>query len=306
MSGPSFEPPAGIGATTPPPAVLLPDQALLFEHRAQRLTAWTDGHPMADFLGFLVNLAVSQHKAAGALPPPVLPPQDLLNQRVAGSMPVLPRETAALDGRWRQALTHILAEFATGDLPAPARQAVETLAAEEATSLDARAARFLIGELSADDLAASVFVAAALQVQWTAQAAALPAGLLRSLTPPGLCPVCGLPPVASVIMAGDPLEGVRYLGCGLCGTRWHFPRARCSSCDTDKKVAYLAFEGQQAHARAETCGECRTYLKVFDEAKSPGVEFLADDLATVGLDLRLAEEKWHRAAANPFLMAASR
>jgi FdhE protein len=276
---------------------------LLFDRRAKRLAAWADGHPMADFLEFLSHLAAAQHRAAAAIDVPVPPDPSMLSRRLAGRMPLLPREAAALDGQWRRALAVILEQMSPLPLPSAARLAMEQLAAEEPSRQDARAAGFLLGQWAPDDLAAGLFVAAALQVAWVKAASALDPAIPRPLEPAGLCPVCGSAPVGAVVLAAEPLEGVRYLGCGLCGTQWHFPRAHCSSCGSDRDMAYLSLDGQASHVRGETCGDCRTYLKVFDEAKSPGAEPFVDDLASAGLDLRLAEDGWHRATANPFLMA---
>ena len=294
---------AGGGAPVPPPAVLLPEISLLFDRRAKRLAAWADGHPMSDYLEFLSHLAAAQQRAALSIAVPVLPDQTVLARRRSGGMPLLPRESAGLDGQWRQALTIILGEVAALPLPVPAQQAVARLADEEPARLDARAVAFLLGQSAPDDLAPSLFVAAALQVAWSKSVAALDPALPQILEPAGLCPLCGSPPVGAVVLAADPLAGVRYLACGLCGSHWYHPRSHCSSCGSDRDLGYLSFEGQGGHVRGETCGDCRTYLKVFDEAKSPGAEAIVDDLASIGLDLRLAEDGWHRAAANPFLMA---
>ncbi len=258
---------------------------------------------MAEYLTFLSHLAAAQHRAAVSGETPVLADARALSQARAGGMPLLPRQVSGLDGQWRKVLADILREMAALSLPPEARQVVERLSSEEPALLDSRAAGFLLFQKTGSDLAADLFVASALQVVWAKAAEALDPSLPQTLDPPGLCPVCGSPPVAGIVMAAEPLEGVRYLGCGLCGCHWHYPRATCSSCGSDKDIGYLSLEGMVGHARGETCGECRTYLKLFDEEKSTGAEPFADDLATLGLDLRLAEDGWHRALANPFLMA---
>lgn len=218
-------------------------------------------------------------------------------------MPLLPAEAQFLEPAWRQALGEILAHMSLTPLPDQAGEAIKALQAMAPPSQDEMAARFLKGRLAKEDLGLGLFVAAALQVVWLRLASVLPPALPRMIDPPGLCPVCGSAPVGGVLMVGDPLEGVRYLSCGLCGSFWHFPRSQCTHCQSEKEIAYYSFEGLTSPARAETCQDCRIYLKLFDEAKTPGVEPFADDLATVGLDLRMAEEGWRRVAPNPFLMA---
>jgi FdhE protein len=296
------------GTTVPPPPVLLPDTATLFERRAQRLAAWADGHPMADYLDFLAHLAKAQHQVAADFRSPIRPGAAELDQRREHAMPLLPRDSRALDGAWRAVLAQLLALEGAASLPAPARQAIDGLAGETAADLDARAFRFLHGQVPPTELAATLFVAAALQVVWSASAAALDPALFGATLPAGGCPVCGSAPVAAILMAGDPLEGLRYLHCGLCAAHWYYPRAQCTVCESERGIVYRALDRNDRllndHVKGETCQECRSYLKIMDEAKSPGAEPFADDLATVGLDLRLAEAGWQRAAANPFLMAS--
>lgn len=287
------------GTTTPPPVVLLPDPGTLFDRRARRLADLAQGHAMGSYLSFLSGLAAAQQRAAAEIGPAQPVAAEIAHRH---GMPLLPRDSSGLDGRWRQALAIILVDLAKTALPEPARQVIDRLAAASPSELDAQAVAWLNGH--ADDLGAALFLAAALQVAWSTAAAALDPATVQKLDPPGLCPVCGSPPVAGMVLAAEPLDGVRYLACGLCGSRWHYPRAHCSACGSDRDIGLLAFE--TGLGRGETCGECRTYLKLFEAAKAPATEPFADDLATAGLDLRLGEEGWHRAAANPFLLAVPR
>ena len=56
-----------------------------------------------------------------------------------------------------------------------------------------------------------------------------------------------------------------------------------------------------AAVRAETCEQCRAYRKILYQEKDTGVEPVADDVASVALDLLLGEEGYHRASGNPLL-----
>lgn len=258
---------------------------------------------MAEFLTFLAAVARAQQRAVTAIGAPSMP--DLSAARVHG-MPLLPRVAPTLDPLWRKALAAVLDAMADQPAPEPARAALARLRAEGPDDLDPRAQRFLAGVTPATELADSLFVVSALQVAWTAKASALDPTLPQTLDPPGRCPVCGSPPVAGVTLAAQPLEGVRYLCCELCATHWHFPRAQCTQCQSEKDVAYLAFAEQETKAvRAEACAGCKTYLKVFAEEKAPGCEPFVDDLASLGLDLRLTEEGWHRPSPHPFLLIGS-
>lgn len=56
---------------------------------------------------------------------------------------------------------------------------------------------------------------------------------------------------------------------------------------------------------AETCEECGSYRKVVNQEKDPMAEPLADDLASLMLDLLMGEEtRFQRASANPLLYVA--
>ena len=60
----------------------------------------------------------------------------------------------------------------------------------------------------------------------------------------------------------------------------------------------------EAAVRAETCDACHGYRKILYEEKDIAVDPLADDLATLSLDLLLGESGYHRANSNPLLWQA--
>jgi FdhE protein len=157
---------------------------------------------------------------------------------------------------------------------------------------------------------------AALQVHWAAASGGLAADEVQALDIPGLCPVCGTLPVASLVCANSPYQGYRYLHCALCATEWHMVRVQCSQCGASgKSIAYHSMEraapdegpvvADIAATRAETCEECRGYRKILYQEKDPGVEPVADDLASLGLDLLLGRAGYHRASGNPLLWQAA-
>ncbi|VTP83406.1 formate dehydrogenase accessory protein FdhE [Leclercia adecarboxylata] len=53
--------------------------------------------------------------------------------------------------------------------------------------------------------------------------------------------------------------------------------------------------------KAESCGDCGTYLKILYQEKDPKVEAVADDLATLILDAKMEQEGFARSSINPFL-----
>jgi FdhE protein len=162
------------------------------------------------------------------------------------------------------------------------------------------------------DAAAAPMVMASLQVHWAAWAASFAADKVSPIDVPGLCPLCGTQPVASVVYAQSPYQGYRYLHCALCATEWHMVRVQCTQCGASgKSIAYQSAtigtnpenDGSAAETavRAETCEECHGYRKILYQEKDPWVEPVADDLASLNLDLLLGERGYHRASGNPLL-----
>jgi FdhE protein len=282
--------------------IRLPDLATLFERRAERLRALGDGHELAGFLRMIAALASAQQAALAGLPPGTLPGgHEILKARRVGQAPLDPAIWQR-DASWRAALAHILETIDRSVLPEPAQRARAALAEASEEELEALAGRFLGGELAPQDAAASVFVAAAVQVAWARMAALLDADDLKSERPEtGECPVCGSPPVAGIVSPGGTKFGHRHLHCSLCATAWRYVRVRCVHCGATDKVSYRQLSGT-SYLRAECCETCHGYSKVFFVETVRQLEPFADDLASLGLDLLVGEEGFSR-VANPFMLA---
>lgn len=113
------------------------------------------------------------------------------------------------------------------------------------------------------------------------------------------CPMCGDAPIASVI---DPMNnGLRYLVCNLCETKWHKVRSTCHSCTNTGSIELLSLEEQESIMKAESCPECQTYIKHIDRTKNPMLDVFVEDLATLSLDFTLAEEGQQRKSFNLYL-----
>ena len=202
---------------------------------------------------------------------------------------------------WRDALRHI-ARALVADAPEAARATLAALASASDERLDELAAHLLDGDIAGADVTALPFVAAALQVAYTVMASRIDASRLQKLDADNACPCCGSPPVASVVRLGAAIANLRYLHCGLCNTEWNVPRAVCTHCGTDKDVALYEIEGAGSPVRAETCDGCRSYLKIVYQEKDPHVDPVADDLATLALDLLVDEAGYERAGPNLLLI----
>lgn len=282
---------AGLNPGRSPSPVRLPHTATLFARRAERLRHLAPGHSLEAWLSFLALVADAQ--------------QAVIADGIAG--PATPAE------RWRDDLRALLGRL-DGRVPENARPAFAALSArmDDTAAVEGIARRLMDGSAGPDDLAPAPFVVAALQVAWTRHAAGLePASVTPTATAFG-CPVCGSPPAAGVIQTGMESGGLRYLHCGLCHTAWHHVRTACIACGEGHQLTYHSLtpaagdakDHPDTGARAEACGGCHAYLKLFLGEKAPGLDPLADDLATLALDLLVGEEGFRRINVNPLLTLA--
>jgi len=108
-------------------------------------------------------------------------------------------------------------------------------------------------------------------------------------------------PVASVVRVDKRSQGYRYLHCALCATEWHLVRVTCSHCQSTEGIAQHSIEGGPEAIRAESCEQCHTYRKILYQEQDVGVEPVADDLASLALDLLMGEAGYHRGSTNPLL-----
>jgi FdhE protein len=291
------------GGVKAPAALILPDPATRFARTAARLDSLSAGHPMAAWLRFMARLTAAQHAAAGAMGRLTGPDQKAVEQAVDARLPPLAADGHRRDPTWRDGLLLLLEGADDSAIPAPARMAMASLRDRGAERVEALADDFLHGCVDTEDAGAALYVAAALQVYFTRLAASLPASCLRLLPQRGLCPCCGSTPVSGVITDSGPARGARYLYCSLCATAWNHVRAVCITCGQSRSVALQAIEGDSGAVKAETCNECHTYAKMLYQAHDTKVDPFADDLATLGLDVLVAEAGWSRHAPNPLLLA---
>ncbi|MDQ5898284.1 MAG: FdhE protein, partial [Pseudomonadota bacterium] len=178
----------------------------------------------------------------------------------------------------------------------------------DASALTARGARQLAWAAGQPDELPheriDVLIGATLQVLAASALRGLPVpAALSPRVGPQACPCCGSAAQAGVVLAAEGKAGLRYLECSLCGSRWHAVRARCTLCDDPHEVTYQGIEGHHPGVLAETCDGCHGYIKTMFRDKDPQVEPLADDLATLALDVLVGEAGHGRAAPHLFLLA---
>lgn len=284
------------------PYLRLPARDTFFKDRAARFRQLAPGHKMGDFLAFMADLADAQQAALLNFPAVPLPDANQLALCKQHGMPPLPARNWQRDPAWREALGSIT-ESMFPHAPQPAREAIARLSGADAASLEKLADAVLDGRFHDMDLAASPFVAAALQTYWAHMATTLGASAFGRGDTPNLCPVCASAPVASIVRIGTE-QGLRYLHCSLCGAEWHMVRAKCSNCESTKSIAYYGIEGDRGAIKAEACEECGSYLKILYMDKDPQLEPTADDLASLALDILMDEEGVQRSGPNLFLLSA--
>lgn len=291
----------GIAERDKPPFVRLPKPDSLFGLRAMRFAALAPGHQLEAYLVFLSALSKVQDELARALPAPALPPLAQMRHQAGHAMPILPRDGLASDATASETFARLLARLAHVAMPDLARSALARAAEADDEARRAMFAAVLADAVPVEAVAAHIFAAAALQVV-AARRAALLDPVLPQPVADGVCPCCGGPPVSSAVVGDANIEGVRYVQCSLCATQWNHVRVKCVSCGSTKGIAYQEIEGISDTIKAETCDECRTYVKILNQRKDMELEPVADDVASLGLDLLVTEAGWRRAGVNPFLL----
>ena len=282
------------------PFLLLPERSA-FQARAERLSGLAGGHALADYLRFLAALATAQHEAMSVFREVPLPgPEEIERCREHG-LPTLGTMGWLRDPMWHEALRCILTELEAGALPEATRATIARLKNTDDESLERVAETLLADNYEQLDRATVPFIGAALQTYWLHLVTTLGAGAFGRLETPHLCPACGSAPMVSVVGAGASDTGLRYLTCPLCNLQWHAVRIKCVFCDTTKGIAYYGIEGGSAAVKAESCDACHGYLKILYMEQDPNMDALADDVASIALDVLMAESGLTRRGTNFFL-----
>lgn len=291
----------------------------LFAEREMRLRQLARGHAMGDFLAFVAAVCHAQHDLLARFPAVPLPDAAALDRAARLGVPPLAAEDWPRDPAWRAGLRAIVAG-ARGEAPPAAQSVLARLATVDDDWLEHQADALLAGTMAEIDLAAAPIVAAALQAYWThlllaVQQAHTGGGQpFGRLDDPSVCPCCGSRPTASITRQAGDAAGQRYLHCSLCSLQWHRVRIQCAHCGGEKHVAYQSLDAADAGdddggaraaravVQAETCEDCGHYLKIVHAERDPFVEPVADDLATLTLDLLVAETGQQRHGVNLMLL----
>jgi FdhE protein len=293
--------PVPIGEVAEPPFVRLPDPRHIFAERAQRFAALASNHQFAPYLLFLAALCEAQHKARDGTPEPDLPPADAIARARESGVPPLDRSRFAPSAEFDVVFDRLLGLAEAIEKPAAAAEALARVASADAAMRGAMIRNVLADSIPVERFAEHVYAAAVMQLHFARLAAGLDD---KRLVPVGYgaCPACGAPPVSSMIVGWPRAHGTRFCACSLCGTLWNYVRIKCTICASTAGIAYQEIDGGPGTVKAETCDSCHTYVKILQQQKDPALEPVADDVASLGLDLLVREAGYRRGGVNPFLL----
>jgi FdhE protein len=109
----------------------------------------------------------------------------------------------------------------------------------------------------------------------------------------GRCPVCNAQPV--LCWTG---EGRRQTSCSFCSTGGSVTGTGCPVCHAAGKQEMLRFEKEDLFM-VNTCGACRSYVKLVDPAVLSRWSPEIADLVSLPLDMIVQEKGFQRRAPNP-------
>lgn len=291
---------AAASYTAPP--LLFSSPKNLYQRRAARLRELAQDHPLADYLLFAAAIADAQLELLENMPIPQDPRLEKLSAEQLAHQPLNVQHWQR-DPIWRKLLTALLEKLK----PSANDQiltTIEWLEKAADSELEDLADNVLAQEFATISSDKAVFVWAALSLYWLQLVQQIPHNAKQESTENlHCCPVCNTAPTASLVHFGSQ-QGLRYLHCALCESEWNMVRSQCSNCGQNKELDYWSIDDYMAAIRSESCGSCKSYLKIMFQEKEPKVEVIADDLASLFLDMEMEEKGFMKSGLNPFIFPA--
>jgi FdhE protein len=279
------------------PLLVVPAAAELFRARAARMHTLVAQQSDSPWLVFCAQLMQAQVDCLSSVQPQALE-QNVVRESMLHKLPPLSITTWLPEAQWPVVFEALCRSLEAQPLAPGVRGALERVKCSALSDQIRQAKALLAAEESQLPPDAVPFIGATLQLLWVTQAKALSEYVDLHKGESGLCPVCGSHPVASVVRIGE-RDLHRYMVCSLCASEWYAPRARCTNCETPKEVSMLG-DHRDSALQGECCEECRGYLKLMFQSKEPQLDAVADDLASINLDLALAAEGFSRTGRNLF------
>ena len=281
------------------PPLLVPQLKRLYSRRAARLRDLAAKNPLGDYLRFAAVIAQAQEIVLYDHPLQMNLHARLVQSAQEGKPPLdihtLPRDT-----HWHRLLHSLIAELKP-EMSGQALAVLENLEKASASELETMASALFAGEYAQVSSDKAPFIWASLSIYWAQMAALIPGKAQAEMgNQRQYCPVCNSMPVASMVHMGTD-EGARYLHCNLCESEWYVVRSKCTNCEQSRDLHYWSLDSEHAAVKAESCGDCGSYLKILYQQKNPAIEPVADDLASLVLDARMEQEGFTRSSLNPFM-----
>lgn len=307
---PQAERSAGVAQAEP---LRLPTTTLPYASRAERLRHLAQGHIMADYLLWAADLVEAQQATAQTVALPEGEGRSLAQALRTQT------HTPLHSGRWQRSaqwlvlldtlLMHLRQQPAMQS--AAVLQAITALQQADTAQRNVWADALLAGLRGEETLPAgsalpdagvAQLLWSALSLYWRQLATQLPAvGVAEVGAQRHLCPVCDHAPTGSLILGGSE-SGLRYLQCSLCESQWHVVRSQCTNCEATGKLDYWSLDSEQAAIKAESCGDCHSYLKAFYAQTDRHLDMVADDLASLALDAEMEAQGLGRTGINPLML----
>lgn len=300
------------------PFLHMPVGASVFADRQLRLRQLAASHAMRDYLLFIADLSSAQQEVLNSYPDVAIPDTDACTAAAKALKPPTPAFGWPRDPVWRSELRRLLDLFRARLAEGPARDTVDHLISRSDEWIDVQADKLLRRITLGLDLATAPLISAGLQAYWTKLAIQTVAKhgerAFGHTDPSTQCPCCGSLPTASITRIGADDAGFRYLQCSLCSVQWHYVRIKCTHCESTKGIHFQSLEpldteqersatgARPGAVKAECCDTCGHYLKQVLMEKDPEVEPVADDLASVALDLLVSESGFERSGHNLMLL----
>ncbi len=285
------------------PPLLFPRLKNLYNRRAERLRELATDNPLGDYLRFAALIAHAQEVVLYDHPLE-MDLTALIEQAAKTGKPPLDLHVLPRTPHWQHLLLSLIAELKP-EMSGPALAVIENLEKASSIELEEMATALLKAEFSKVGSDKAPFIWAALSLYWAQMASLIPGKATAEYGEQRqFCPVCRSIPVSSMVHIGTN-NALRYLHCNLCETEWHVVRIKCSNCEQTRDLNYWSLDSEQSAIKAESCGDCGTYLKIFYQEKDTSVEAVADDLASLVLDARMEQEGFARSSINPFLFPGS-
>ncbi|CAM5195117.1 formate dehydrogenase accessory protein FdhE [Oligella ureolytica] len=273
-----------------------PDLHALYLTRAARLHQLSTDHESESYLQLVANVVQTQANLVASMGSST---EHVHNISVDGHLDAI---SIAHQGEWCRYLDLLLTHLknTSPESLQPHLASLTSMSQEKRVEAGVLLAQGNFDQV-APAIAPFIWAALSLEVALTARTIESPLGTGHEHHN---CPVCGGLPVASLIHTGT-RQGLRYLHCSLCESEWHMVRAKCTNCDHSEKLDYFSFETTDAAVRAESCGDCHSYLKVISHVQDPAAEVVADDIATLALDAAVTAQGYGRTGLNPFALPSA-